>query len=64
MRLYVETMDAVLVEADEDGRVRFDNEAWTRPTLQETRAILYAARNTIDELTELIAALERQNHRS
>jgi hypothetical protein len=59
MRLYVETMDAVLVEIDAEGRVRFENEAWTAPTLQETRAIRYAARNTIAELNELIETLER-----
>ena len=59
MRLYVDTMDAVLVGIDDEGRVRFENEEWAVPTLQETRAILYAARNTIDELTELIDALER-----
>ncbi len=58
MRLYVETMDAVLVEIHEDGRVRFENEAWTTPTLQETRAILYAAQNAIAELTELVETLD------
>lgn len=59
MRLYVETMDAVLVEADETGRVRFENEEWTLPTLQERRAILYAARTAIAELSELVETLER-----
>ena len=58
MRLFVEPMDSVLVEFDRDGRVRFDHEEWTTPSLQETRAILYAARNQIAELTELIEALE------
>jgi hypothetical protein len=59
MRLYVETMEAVLVEADESGRVRFENEEWTVPTLQERRAILYAARTAIAELSELVETLER-----
>lgn len=59
MRLYVEPMDAVLVEFDELGRVRFENEEWTTPTLQETRAILYAARNEIERLTELIDTFDR-----
>ena len=59
MRLYVETMDAVLVEADESGRVRFENEEWTLPTVQERRAILYAARTAIAELSELVETLER-----
>ncbi len=43
MRLYIETMDAVLVEFAADGRVRFDNEDWTTPTVQERRAIIHAA---------------------
>jgi hypothetical protein len=58
MRLFVEPMDSVLVEFDGEGRVRFENEEWTTPSLQETRAILYAARNEIAELTELIEALD------
>ena len=36
MRLYVEPMDAVLVEFDQERRVRFDREDWSVPTLQET----------------------------
>ena len=58
MRLYVEPMDAVLVEFDERGRVRFDDEEGSTPSLQETRAILYAAENTLAELRELVDALE------
>lgn len=58
MRLYVEPMDAVLVEFDERGRVRFDNEDWSTPSLQEARAILYAAEQGLEELKELIDALE------
>ena len=60
MRLYVEPMDAVLVEFDEQRRVRFDREDWSVPTLQERRAILYAAQNEIAQLTELIQLLENQ----
>jgi hypothetical protein len=60
MRLYVPTMDAVLVEFDSDGRVRFENEDWSTPSLQEMRAILYAARNEAAELTELVESLERR----
>lgn len=60
MRLYVGPMDAVLVEFDDQRRVRFDGEDWSLPTLQETRAILYAARNEIEQLTELIQLLENQ----
>ena len=58
MRLYVEPMDAVLVEFDARGQVRFDGEDWSRPTLQELRAILYAAENEAASLRELIDALE------
>lgn len=59
MRLYVDAMDAVLVEFDEQGRVRFENEEWSTPSLQETRAILYAARNELQQLAELVEALDR-----
>jgi acyl-CoA reductase-like NAD-dependent aldehyde dehydrogenase len=56
MRLYVETMDATLVEANE-GRVRFENEEWSTPTLQERRAIIHAAQEAIAALTELVESL-------
>jgi len=60
MKLYVEPMDAVVVEVDDQGRVRLENEQeLARPTLQERRAILYAAKNAIDELTELVEKLDR-----
>jgi hypothetical protein len=59
MRLYVEPMDAVVIEVREDGRVRLENEPdLSRPTLQERRAILYAASNEIEALTELIEILQ------
>ena len=58
MRLYVEAMDADLVEFNQSGKVRFDGEEWSVPTLQERRAILYAAQNQITELQELIQSLE------
>ena len=58
MKLYVEPMDAVLVEVDADGRVRLENEDWSAPSLQERRAIIYAATNAIEELTELIDILQ------
>jgi len=51
-------MDAVLVEENGDGRVRLENEDWRTPTLQEKRAILYAAKNELDALTELVELLE------
>ena len=59
MRLYVEPMDAVVVDVGSDGRVRLENEDWAAPTLQERRAILHAAGQEIEALTELIEILER-----
>ena len=64
MRLYVEPMDAVVVDVDADGRVRLENEEWSTPTLQERRAIIYAATKTIDELEELIDRLQNARHSS
>ena len=61
MRLYVEPMDAVLVEFDDRGRVRFEDEEWSTPSLQETRAILYAAENALGDLRELIDALNTES---
>jgi hypothetical protein len=58
VRLYVETMDAVVVEVAPDGRVRLENEEWSEPSLQERRAILYAAKQSLEELTELIDILQ------
>ena len=58
MRLYVETMDATVVDVDRDGRVRLENEGWSRPTLQERRAIIHAAQQEIAALTELLDILQ------
>jgi hypothetical protein len=58
MKLYVEPMDAVVVEVDGDGRVRLENEDWSAPSLQERRAIIYAATHAVEELTELIDILQ------
>jgi hypothetical protein len=57
-RLYVEPMNAVVVDATPDGRVRIENEDWSTPTLQEQRAIIYAATGAIEELRELLETLE------
>jgi hypothetical protein len=59
MRLYVEPMDAVIVEVTDDGRVRFDNQELATPTLQERRAILYAAEREMEALEELVEILSR-----
>jgi len=61
MRLYVEPMNATVVEVDGAGRVRIENEGWSVPTLQERRAIIYAARDEMSVLDELIAILEKPN---
>jgi hypothetical protein len=57
LRLYVEPMDAVVVDVDRDGRVRLENEDWSTPTLQERRAIIYAAQQEVTALTELLETL-------
>jgi hypothetical protein len=59
MKLYVEPMDAVVADVDADGRVRLDNEDWHTPSLQERRAIIYAARQEREALTELLEILEK-----
>jgi len=58
MKLFVPTMDAVLVEFDERGRIRFDNEDWATPSVQERRAIIHAAKDQLDHLKELLDVLE------
>ena len=58
MRLYVETMEATVVEVDADGRIRLENEEWSAPTLQERRAIIYAAQQEVAALTELLDILQ------
>ena len=61
MHLYVEPMDVVVVELDGEGRVRLKDETeFFTPSLQERRAILYAATNELTELKELIEALDTQ----
>jgi hypothetical protein len=58
MKLYVKPMDSTVVEVEPDGRVRLEDEDWRIPTLQERRAIIYAARDQIAALTELVDILE------
>ncbi|PWT84669.1 MAG: hypothetical protein C5B57_04395 [Blastocatellia bacterium] len=59
MRLYVEPMDTVIVEVTDDGRVRFEDGDVAMPTLQERRAILYAAKHEMEALADLIEILDR-----
>ncbi|HEY0284857.1 MAG TPA: hypothetical protein VGC23_05670 [Vicinamibacterales bacterium] len=61
MRLFVPTMDAFLVEFDERGRIRFDNEDWSTPSVQERRAIIHAAKLQLDDLKELLDVLETES---
>jgi hypothetical protein len=58
MKLYVEPMDATVVEARPDGWVRLENEDWQQPTLQERRAIIYCALKEKEELIELLEFLQ------
>ena len=58
MKLFVEPMDAVVVEVGADGRVRLENEDWSAPTLQEKRAIIYAAQEEMAALAELLDVLQ------
>jgi hypothetical protein len=58
MKLYVGTMDAVVVEVAADGRIRLENEDWSQPTLQERRAIIHAAQEELLALGELLEILQ------
>lgn len=58
MKLYVEPMDAVVVEVSSDGRVRLEHEDWSTPTLQERRAIINAAQQELAALSELLDILQ------
>jgi hypothetical protein len=58
MKLFVDTMDASVVDVAPDGRVRLENEDWSQPTLQEPRAILHAAEQEIAALAEAIEILQ------
>ena len=60
MKLYVETMDATVVDVAEDGRVRLENEEWSQPTLQERRAIIHAAQEEVGALQELLDILQAE----
>jgi hypothetical protein len=59
MRLYVETMDAVVVDIGADGQVKLQGEDWSQPTLQERRAIIHAAQEEVAALQELLEILQR-----
>src|SRR4051812_15935754 len=58
MKLYVAPMDAFVVEVRPDGCVRLKDEEWAQPTLQERRAIIYAAKEELAALEELLDILD------
>lgn len=60
MKLYVDTMEAVVVDVTADGRVRLENEDWSQPTLQERRAIIHAAQQELIALGELLEILRAE----
>jgi hypothetical protein len=65
MRLYVEPMDSTIVEVSADGRLRYEGQTeFAEPTLQERRAVIYAARNEIESLSELIDVLDQASRSS
>ncbi len=59
MKLYVGPMDSIVVDVDADGRIQLEGEDPREPSLQERRAIIYAARNEMAALSELLDILER-----
>ena len=59
MRLFVEPMNATVVDVDADGRIKIEGEDWSAPTLQERRAIIYAAQNEMAALAELVELLQK-----
>ena len=61
MHLYIKTMDATLVEFDPDGRVRLENDEWVKPSVQERRAIIHAAKEEVEDLKELLDTLETES---
>ena len=58
MRLYVEPMDATVVDVNADGQIQLQDEQWSTPTFQERRAIIYAAKNELAALSELLEILD------
>ena len=54
-------MEATVIEVSPEGRVRLENEDWMTPTLQERRAIIYAAEQEVVILRELMDILEMQD---
>lgn len=64
MHLYVPPMDSVVVDFQDDGQIRIENEDWHAPSLQEQRAVIYAAREEMARLSELVEAIEALGDRA
>ena len=60
MKLFVETMDATVIDVAADGRVRLEHEDWSQPSLQERRAIIHAAQEELAALGELVEILKAE----
>lgn len=60
MKLFVETMDATVIDVAADGRVRLEHEDWSQPSLQERRAIIHAAQEELAALGELLEILKAE----
>ena len=60
MKLFVETMDATVIDVAADGRVRLEHEDWSQPSLQERRAIIHAAQDELAALGELLEILKAE----
>jgi acyl-CoA reductase-like NAD-dependent aldehyde dehydrogenase len=61
MRLFIPTMDAFLVEFDNEGRIRLEKDGWSAPSVQERRAIIHAAKDELESLKELLDVLESES---
>ena len=58
MRLFIPTMDAFLIEFDNEGRIRLEKDGWSAPSVQERRAIIHAAKDELENLKELLDVLD------
>jgi len=58
VKLWVEPMDVFVVGVTPEGHIEVEGEAPAPPTLQERRAILYAAQHELEALKELVEILE------
>ena len=59
MRLYIETLDTVLVDYESDGRVKLDGEDWSTPTLQNVGRFCMPRISRSANCRNLVLALDR-----